>query len=468
MRNPASAVRRLPVLQESLLGLRAILVSAVSQDSRITSVVEGILSGEKVAGLPEDITLAVREGLGKALGVAPDSPAPQGLQPHLFEGLARAGDPDRHLASWLRRGAPLGVLHPVEPAGIFPPAPGPSPTPEQLSALVADFRDWANYRSAEEDPEIALGLLRRMVDRGWASAYATLREVHEDLGTQELVCNRLALITKAKPDGSLKHRLVWDLLRSGVNGVVSQGERVVLPRLYDVVREARSLAAPRGGAQADHGDEFAALLGIDIEDAFHQIPLRRDEQRFTLASIGGEIFVCRVIVFGSGSAPTARGRFGALLGRTAAGVVDPSAARLQVYADDPVFVGRGSRAAVVRELAVGLLRAAALGYPIAWGKADGGSSLRWIGAQLSITPGSPTVEVPEGRAAELLRDIRERLGKSVVSRRLVQQLAGRINFFAGLVPVTRPFLATLWAALSDAADEASGSGPSSREGLGPG
>ena len=463
MRDPAAAVRRLPILRQSLLGLREIFTSAVDQDPRLRHAVEEVLSGHKIEGLPVDTVLVVREGLGRALGVAPDPSAPSGgLQPHLFEGLAQAGDPDAHLATWLRQGAPLGVLHPVEPAGIFPPAPGPTATPEQLAALVSDLRDWSNYRSAEEDPEVALGLLRRMVERGWASAYSSLEAVHEALGSQDLVCNRLALITKVKPDGSLKHRLVWDLLRSGVNSVVNQGERVVLPRLYDLVKDVRALAAPRGGAQADDASVCSVLLGIDIEDAFHQIPLRHDEQRFTLAAIRGEIFVFRVIVFGSGSAPTGRGRFGAFLGRTTAGVVDPSVVRLQVYVDDPVFVARGPRAVVVRELAVGLLWAAALGYPIAWGKADGGSSLRWIGAQVTASAEVFSVEVPEDRAAELLRDIRDCLGKTVVSRRSVQQLAGRINFFAGLVPVMRPFLASVWAALSDAPDEASGPGPSSR------
>ena len=39
--------------------------------------------------------------------------------------------------------------------------------------------------------------------------------------------NRLALISKTKPDGSWKHRLVWDLRRSGVNMAILQGERVV-------------------------------------------------------------------------------------------------------------------------------------------------------------------------------------------------------------------------------------------------
>ena len=456
MRNPGHAVSKLPLLRATLSALRPILLKAVTQDLRISGVVSSILEGSRVEGLPADVVAHVRAGVAQALGV--EASQGPGLQPALFEGLALAGDPDHHLHHWLREGAPLGVLHPVESAGIFPPTPCVQASPEQLAGLVTDYHQWENYRSAEEDPSIAEGLLQRMVDRGWAQAFDSYGAAQAELGSQDLVFNKLALVTRVKPDGSVKHRLVWDLLRSGVNGAVSQGERVVLPRLYDLVRDARALAQ-------DHpdpaGDRTQVLLGIDIEDAFHQIPLRGDEQRFTLASIAGRIYVFRVIVFGSGSAPTVWGRFSALLGRTIAGVTDSRVLRLQIYVDDPVFVARGAQASIHQELAVALLWTAVLGYPVSWGKADGGSQLRWIGADVVHRPGELVIEVPEDRAQALLEDIREMGRRSAVSRRAVQQLAGRLNFFAGLIPVMRPFLATLWAAIAGSADEASGPGPSS-------
>ncbi len=95
-----------------------------------------------------------------------------------------------------------------------------------------------------------------------------------------------------------------------MNGVLAQGERVILPRLTELVEDIGELAGPgRSGAHM-------ALIGADIMDAFHQIPLHPAERRFTLELINSRVYEFRVLVFGSGSAPTVWGRFAAFLGRT--------------------------------------------------------------------------------------------------------------------------------------------------------
>ena len=76
---------------------------------------------------------------------------------------------------------------------------------------------WSNYRSAEDDLEVCQGLLGRMVENGWAVAAPTWEELIRQLGTDSIPINRLGLITKARQDGSLKHRIIWDLRRSLVN-----------------------------------------------------------------------------------------------------------------------------------------------------------------------------------------------------------------------------------------------------------
>ena len=86
-----------------------------------------------------------------------------------------------------------------------------------LSKLVLGPTGWANYRSAEDEPELTCSLLDAMVDKQWADKFRTWPQVEEALGSEEIVMNRLALISKLKPDGTWKHRLVWDLRRSGAN-----------------------------------------------------------------------------------------------------------------------------------------------------------------------------------------------------------------------------------------------------------
>eukprot|EP00974_Lingulodinium_polyedra_P084300 8161804-Lingulodinium_polyedra.AAC.1 len=72
-----------------------------------------------------------------------------------------------------------------------------------------------------------------MVDNGWAKRHASFDDLAQAVGTSAITLNKLGLVSKVKADGSTKHRLIWDLLRSGVNSLVRQGERIVLPRLAD-------------------------------------------------------------------------------------------------------------------------------------------------------------------------------------------------------------------------------------------
>ena len=97
-----------------------------------------------------------------------------------------------------------------------------------------------------------------------------------------MVLNKLALPSKTKSDGSVKHRLVWDF-RRGVNLAVMQGERIVLPRLSDVVADLRELVST--------SRDEAFLLGTDVSEAFHQVPLHESERRFTVAALSGKYYV---------------------------------------------------------------------------------------------------------------------------------------------------------------------------------
>ena len=88
------------------------------------------------------------------------------------------------------------------------------------------------------------------------------------LQTSELVFNPLGLISKLKSDGTWKHRLIWDLLRSRVNEAVHQGERIVLPMLADVVEDAIDML------RMAQDDEEVEMLIVDISDAFNNIPVK--------------------------------------------------------------------------------------------------------------------------------------------------------------------------------------------------
>ena len=130
--------------------------------------------------------------------------------------------------------------------------PVEAPTAEgDLSSLATDFDAFSNYSSAEEQPQVCLSLLRRMCDKGWALEVGSIHEAQQAVNHPDLVMSRLALISKTRADGSVKHRLVWDLRRSGVNDHVRQGERIVLPRLGDVVADCFDLTRHSALAEVD-------------------------------------------------------------------------------------------------------------------------------------------------------------------------------------------------------------------------
>ena len=68
-------------------------------------------------------------------------------------------------------------------------------------------------------------------------------------------------------DGTTKHRLVWDLPRSGVNTLVRQGDRIILPRVSDVLEDRAELQVGLTPT------EELYVFGTDVSDAFHQIPI---------------------------------------------------------------------------------------------------------------------------------------------------------------------------------------------------
>ena len=200
--------------------------------------------------------------------------------------------------------------------------------------------------------------------------------------------------------------------------------------------------------------ESVEFLGFDISDAFNNVPVAQSERKYLCAHIGGKFIVFDSLVFGSGSSPTIWGRYAALLGRSLASIFCPTELRLQIYVDDPILSARGDVATRRRLFTIALLWVAATGFPVAWHKAEAGTAVRWIGAQLNIHADGLKVCIPPDMIADLLQRTNDLLSVTTVSRRRVRSYCGSLSFVAGLVCFLRPFLSAIWAALSKKADSA--------------
>ena len=321
------------------------------------------------------------------------------------------------------------------------------PTP-QLDARTLE--GWSNYPSAEEEAETLEELISDYVARGFCQIAYSPQEAEEALGGRP-VLNKLGVLVKEKRDAHgkvvKKARVIWDLRESSVNKACHQGERIILPRLLDVVSSA--LSSYRRGRPP-------YLAGVDIKDAFMNIPAGAD-RRFTVAAVPGSrnragkrhrLIIFNTLVFGSASSPTIWGRAAAWLGRSSAAV---SPADLQCYVDDPIYVLDGPSAeAAAGDLAVILLWTAVCGYPIKLSKATGGKELEWVGAKIKCLDAEEAVVVtlPEAKIQALLADTNRFLAKPVVGARELRSYTGALSFVAGLVPHLRPFLASFWSVLS--------------------
>ena len=442
MRRPHRAVAQLPQALAAGAVVRKALDEALDEQcGRADQVVLDILRGKKVRGFTDPLVRLAKYKVAKALGT--EAREKGGLSAGIIRSFStKAGDPDGILADWAEGGAPLGIVNEVVSTGVFPTIGDPLAEPDEVMQVTTPEGPWSNYVSAESSPEITAEILNRMVNKGWAIKAPSLEALAEEVGSNEIALNKLALISKMKADNTMKHRLVWDLLRSGVNSVVRQGERVILPKLYDLIEDILDLLR-----SATPGEEVY-VLGADIEDAFHQIPLRRNERRFTAASISGWFFAFTVLVFGSGSAPTVWGRYASWLARSTIAIAQPGTLRMEIYVDDPVYVAKGTLKQVARTFARALLWCMVVGLPIAWAKAEGGSQVRWIGAAVTFTPSEVVAFITEDKIQEILELISTALSKNKVSARFLRSLAGKLNFIAGIVPKLRPFLASIWAAIA--------------------
>ena len=424
--------------------IRDSLLSVIPRHESVRGTVASILQGQPAPGFSSDSVIEAREAVRSALGVPPPPRERQGLQPDILAAYcAASGDPDWLLSEWLVHGAPMGAVREITRVGVFPPdVKTEKRHPATLKTI--SLAGWVNYRSAEQEPDIVRSLLKEMLDAKWSAKHQSLEAAQRTLPAGKIKINKLGLVSKQKTDGSWKHRLVWDLRESGVNEAIDQGERTILPRPSDLSAAA---AALHRAARSCPGTAIF-FLGIDISDAFHQVPNHPEERHLTAVSFDGEVYVFTVLVFGSTSAPTVWGRFAAWLGRSTMAVCEPTRFRMLMYVDDPVYTAVGTSQDVLGIFALALLWAAAAGFPLAWHKADGGTEVMWIGALFRIAPKGVQITVPPPKVTAIQEMLTLVIKKPLIQPKFVRRLAGVLAWVATIVPHIKPFLAGFWEALA--------------------
>ena len=387
------------------------------------------------------------------------------LDPELWDAWLRAAaDPEKHLVEWIRRGVPLGMSKEIPCCGIFPMADDPEMEMEEMPEL-ADQLGVANYKSFTDEPVHARAELSRLVEEGFAVVLPTGKA--KTMHSRGIV-SKLALLVKNKEDVSVKRRIIIDLLRSGGNARCKVPERIVLPRVVDVIDSFRYLWSTKDRMKIKSRDEEWELdedrpdggifdfemVTADLSDAYCHLPVHPEEHQNCLSPglHQTETLMWVAMLFGFKGAPLLMGRFAACLARIWQSLIAPSEMQSQLYMDDPMWILRGPTSRRNRNLALLLYTARALGINLAWHKGSRGSQLTWIGVMFEVVQAEAVIKltVPKKMMTEAVHDLEAWETRGMVSFKEVQQLTGRLSWIAGILPRTRWAVSIMYAVLSDA------------------
>jgi hypothetical protein len=351
-----------------------------------------------------------------------------------------SGDPDTDLAIWLKDGCPMGIAKEITSRGIFPPAVdrdagGNLPDMQRYEA------GWTNYGSAEENMDTVEELLKIMSDNKWLREYEDIQSFRTATGITDVIINKVGLIAKQRADGSWKYRMIWDLLRSAVNFHSKVGERIVLPRVLDLINDIVDLLLLK------RDNEEIIVMVLDFCNAFHLLPLHPEEQKYFTTCIGGKVQHYFSLVFGPKASPTVWGRFGAWLSRSTQALFSPDSIRMQLYVDDPAVVIRGDKSEQKRLTATILLWWLILEIPLAWNKGSWGPEVTWIGATFNIGCDSVKVSVSDDKVTAAADLGKKLLKGQVVTKKTLASFTGKCSHFAGIIHTLYPFVMPLWAVL---------------------
>ena len=361
-------------------------------------------------------------------------------------------DPDNCIADFIKFGVPLGMERPIPPSNIFPKLLEPEEKNQDPLETFELLKEVKNYKSVRDQPEEASVEIQRYLDKrfcvrvSWEWVEANLQS-----GT----ASKMALILKEKPDGSTKRRIILDLRRSAGNSRSEVGERIVLPRIVDVVSMLRALWRTKTRKPLNIEDDFEFAC-IDLSDAFCHFSVHRDELRHCVSpnETGDGALLWTAMLFGFKAAPLIMGRLSSALGRLLTSLCRPSEAQLQVYIDDVIIGIMGDKDSRERLLACFLMTAAAFGVQINLKKGERGRRTQWIGCMIEVPP--PELNHPDAVvlsvSAQMIETVLETLqswqGRGMAAVKDLRSVTGRLSWMAGVIPRMRWIVNVFYGTLS--------------------
>ena len=336
--------------------LREVLGKHVDLHDDIFNKLEPTAGTEMCEGILAKVVEQARQDLLKKL--AAQTTQVTGLQGHVFEAvLKEAGDPETEVPKWLQTFTPLGIKCPIIPTGVFPEIEekGVGPALKDLMDLVAGWHTQqkfskesdtdGNYSSYVENQIDAENELQKEYANGYFAWYPSVAEAEHVHG--KVTISKVGAVVTTK-NGKKKVRLIHDLRRSLVNTEVVIKERLVLPRLSDLIDDTTDMMLKA----RDH--ESIELVVLDFADAFKQLHVSPLEQPYLAGKAWNGVFVYLVVLFGIVSGPLVWGRVAAVVLRMTQSLL-ADFGQSECFVDDTVLALRSCASTRRRSLLMVLL-----------------------------------------------------------------------------------------------------------------
>ena len=387
----------------------------------------------------EDALDKLRNAMATEFSVG--SPPKSGLWSELMVQMTKdANDPDTEAATWPQRGTPLGILEEIVPGGVFPRDEEHNPRElDRMLALDTLVGTEGNYQTYEQNKQDADDLFTQELQKGfvdWSTDKSTLEDKYGPL-----VQSSIGVIVKQKREGK-KVRLVHDLRRSGVNEAIKCSERLVLPRLRDVVEDAMCLF------ESLEPGESLGLMSLKTHSSNSLFVIAKSD--ICLDQRLADFSFTMLFFFGIGTGPLVWARIAALVARITQSMFSASRSRLQIYVDDPLALMRGTTEQIHDMCNKILWLWLTLGLQISWKKGTLGSHVEWIGSHIEPRNYDKTIilTVTQEKLSEWKHLLIQLIKKPTVSRKLLVQFTGKMSWASGFLMQPKPFVRMLHAALA--------------------
>ena len=238
-------------------------------------------------------------------------------------------------------------------------------------------------------------------------------------------------------------------------------ERLILPRISDVLRSLRKMRALESRAledaqlRKDAGEIETEIFLIDLKDAFCHFAIHKDELRHCVSPgvRPGEALLWVAMLFGFKAAPLLMARLSAALGRLLQSMVQPHECMVQIYVDDILLVMTGSRQHREHVLAMVIHTLAAMGMMLSLEKGERGTRLTWIGTTIELREDHVNFGIVEKMVKEVLEEITSWPRRGMVPCRTLQSVTGKLSWISGILPRTRWCTSVFYRVLAAAEQE---------------